>query len=182
MTRFFIVLAYCLLALVTLCACSKTAKNPASGSQSAPADAATATNTRISSQSVVKVTTQPVQLASNSSGEAVVRITIQPGYHINANPPSYPYLKATELELPASEGLSVAFIRYPKPVTAKFAFAEKPLDVYEGETELKVLLKAAKSSQPGDCSVTGILRIQACDDQVCYPPGSLDVVIPVKIT
>lgn len=180
MTRFFVALAYCLLTLFTLCACSQTANNPASGSQSTPADAAT--NPKISSVSVVKVTTQPVQLAGNGSGEAIVRITIQSGYHINANPPTYPYLKATELELPASEGVSVGFIKYPKPLTLKFAFAEKPLDVYEGETELKVLLKAAKSSKPGDRSVSGKLRIQACDDQVCYPPGSLDVVIPVRIT
>ena len=62
------------------------------------------------------------------------------------------------------------------------AFAEKPLDVYEGETELKVLLKAAKSSKPGNHSLAGKLRIQACDDQVCYPPGSLEVMIPVMIT
>ena len=180
MTRFFVALAYCFLALFTLCACSKTAQNPTSGSQSTPADAAT--STKISSVSVVNVTTQPIQLAANGSVEASVRIAIQSGYHINANPPTYPYLKATELELPASEGISVGFIKYPKPLTLKFAFAEKPLDVYEGEAELKVLLKADKSLKPGDRSVTGKLRIQACDDQVCYPPGSLDVAIPVKIT
>ena len=180
MSRFLVASAYCLLVLFTLSACSKTAKNFSSGSQSTATDAAT--STKISSVSVVKVAAQPVQLAGNSSGEAVVRITIQPGYHINANPPTYPYLKATELELPESDGVSVGFVKYPKPLTLKFAFAEKPLDVYEGETELKVLLKAAKSLKPGDRSVNGKLRIQACDDQVCYPPGSLDVVIPVKIT
>ena len=180
MTRIFLAVAFCLLALSPLCACSKSAQNrptesPATSSEST-------TSAKVSSESVVKVATQTVELPSNGSGEATLRITVQPGYHINANPPTYPYLKATELDLPTSDGVSVGFVKYPKPLTMKFSFAEKPLDVYEGEMELKVLLKAAKSSKPGDRSVIGKLRIQACDDQVCYPPGSLEVVIPVRIT
>ncbi len=180
MTQLMIALVYCGLALCTLSACSKTANTPASASQATPPESTA--KPKVSSQSVVKVTAQPVELPVNGSGEAVVRITIQPGYHINANPPTYAYLKATELELPASEGVSVGFIKYPKPITMKFSFAEKPLDVYEGETELRVLLKAANSSKQGNHSLAGKLRIQACDDQVCYPPGSLEVMIPVKIT
>lgn len=179
MTRCPIAFVYCVLAVVALSSCSKGAKTPAGQSQ---APASETTTPKISSESVVKVTAQPVEVPANASSEAVIRLTIQPGYHINANPPTYNYLKATELDLPASEGVWVAFIKYPKPLTKKFSFAEKPLDVYEAETELKVLLKAAKSSKQGDRSVTGKLRIQACDDQVCYPPGSLEVVIPVKIT
>lgn len=180
MTRLIVAGVYCVLALCTLSACSKTANTQGNESQATPRESTA--KPKISSQSVVKVTTQPVELPVNGSGEAIVRITIQPGYHINANPPTYAYLKATELELPESEGVSVGFIKYPKPITMKFSFAEKPLEVYEGETELKVLLKAAKSSKQGNHSVAGKLRIQACDDQVCYPPGSLEVMIPVRIT
>ena len=166
--------------LLALTACSRSnQKSP--GEFAAKSPGATQTG-KVSSVSVVKVTTQPVALPVNGSGEAVVRITIQPGYHINANPPTYSYLKATELELPESEGVSVGFIKYPKPITMKFSFAEKPLDVYEGEMELMVLLKAARSSKQGNHSLTGKLRIQACDDQVCYPPGLLEVMIPVTIT
>ncbi len=166
--------------LLALTACARSNQN-SPGELTVKPPAATQTG-KVSSESVVKVTTQPAKLSVNGSGEAIVRITIQPGFHINANPPTYSYLKATELELPASEGLSVGFIKYAKPITKKFAFAEKPLDVYEGETELRVFLKAAKSSKPGNHSVAGKLRIQACDDQVCYPPGSLEVMIPVMIT
>ncbi len=166
--------------LLALTACSRSNQN--SQGESAAKSAPTTQTGKVSSESVVKATTQPVKLLINGSGEAILHITIQPGYHINANPPTYAYLKATELELPASEGVSVGFIKYPKPITKKFSFAEKPLDVYEGEMELRVLLQAAKSSKPGNHSLTGKLRIQACDDQVCYPPGSLEVIIPVIIT
>ena len=38
------------------------------------------------------------------SAEVLVPIKIANGYHINANPPSFPYLKATELEVPTAHG------------------------------------------------------------------------------
>jgi DsbC/DsbD-like thiol-disulfide interchange protein len=111
---------------------------------------------------------------------APIRISIDPGYHINANPPTYPYLKATQLELRSAPGISVGRIIYPTPMTRKFAFAEKPLSVYEGETQLMVTVKTDKTVH-GTNNLAGILRVQACDDQVCYPPGVINVVIPVTI-
>jgi hypothetical protein len=65
-------------------------------------------------------------------------------------------------------------------MTRKFAFAEKPLSVYEGETQLMVTVKTDKTVH-GTNNLAGILRVQACDDQVCYPPGVINVVIPVTI-
>ncbi len=75
----------------------------------------------------------------------------------------------------------MAFTSYPDPITKKFSFAEKPLAVYEGETTLTVRLKADKSVQPGKQTLAGKLRVQACDDQVCYAPGVIDVTIPLTI-
>ncbi|PYS72411.1 MAG: hypothetical protein DMF69_07735 [Acidobacteria bacterium] len=70
---------------------------------------------------------------------------------------------------------------YPDPITKSFAFAEKPLAVYEGVTTLKVRLKAEKSAQAGSQNLSGTLQVQACDDQVCYAPGTLPVSIPLSI-
>jgi hypothetical protein len=106
---------------------------------------------------------------------------IQNGYHVNANPPTFPYLKATELEVSTGEGISLGFITYPNAIEKKFPFAEKALAVYEGETTVRAMLKADKTAKPGQRSLTARLRIQACDDQVCYAPGILPLVIPVNI-
>jgi len=129
----------------------------------------------------VKATPQKVEIPAGGSADTTLNLRIQNGYHVNANPPSYPYLKATELDIPSSSGISVGFISYPTPVTKKFSFAEGPLAVYEGETALKVRLKADKSAPPGTHNLAGKLRVQACDDQVCYPPGTIDIAIPVII-
>jgi DsbC/DsbD-like thiol-disulfide interchange protein len=136
---------------------------------------------RIASVNVVKVATEPAEIARGASAETLVKLKVQSGYHINANPPTFPYLKATELEIPPSEGVSVSSISYPAPLTKKFPFAEKPLAIYEGESQLKIELNADKSAKTGTLSLAGKLRVQACDDQVCYPPGTIELSIPLTV-
>ena len=129
----------------------------------------------------MKVTTPETTIAKGQSSDAVVRLRIDNGYHVNANPPTFPYLIPTQLEINAADGISVDFITYPDPQTKKFSFAEKPLAVYEGETDLKVRFKAAPSAQAGTRNLSATLRVQACDDQVCYAPGSIDLKLPVSV-
>src|ERR1051325_10394411 len=135
----------------------------------------------INSVDVVKAMPQETTLAPGESGDALVRLQIQNGYHVNANPPSQSYLKATEIELKPQEGFSVEFITYPDPLVRTFAFSETPLKVYEGETNLKVRLLANKTTTAGKHNLSATLRVQACDDKVCYAPGSLAVTVPVNV-
>jgi len=135
----------------------------------------------IASVDVVKATPQTITLAPGGSGDALVRLQITNGYHVNANPPSQPYLKPTEIEIPPAQGISVEFITYPDPLVRTFGFSETPLKVYEGETDLKVRLKADKSATPGARNLSAKLRVQACDDKVCYAPGALDLIVPVNV-
>jgi len=135
----------------------------------------------INSVDVVKVVTQEATLGAGESGETQVLIKITTGYHVNANPPSQPFLKPTELELKPADGISVESVTYPDPLLRTFAFADTPLKVYEGDTQLKVKLKADKKVAPGKHNLSAKLRVQACDEKVCYAPGALDVVLPVNI-
>jgi DsbC/DsbD-like thiol-disulfide interchange protein len=135
----------------------------------------------IRSTDVVKATPQQATLAAGESGDAVVAVQISKGYHVNANPATFTYLIATQLEIKPGDGISVEFMSYPNALTKKFPFAEKPLAVYEGETILKARLKADKSAKPGSHNLSAHLRVQACDDNVCYAPGTLDVTVPVNI-
>ena len=137
---------------------------------------------RINSVDVVKAVPREITLAKGESGDALVRLLITHGYHVNANPPSQSYLKATEIELKPQEGISVEFITYPDPVVRTFSFSEgTPLKVYEGETDVKLRLKADKTATPGKHNLSAKLRVQACDDKVCYAPGALDVIVPVNV-
>ena len=163
-----------LIPLLLLCllitACAKAPTNSAENEPPA-----------IKSVDVVKAMPQETTLAAGESGDALVRLQIQNGYHVNANPPSQSYLKATEIELKPQEGIAVEFITYPDPLIRTFAFSETPLKVYEGETNLKVRLFASKTTKPGKHNLSATLRVQACDEKVCYAPGALAVTVPVNV-
>jgi hypothetical protein len=135
----------------------------------------------VTSTGVVKATPLTTSLAKGESGEAIVRLKIDNGYHVNANPPSFSYLIATELDLTPPTGISVDFVTYPNGLSKKFSFSDQPLAVYEGETDIKVRLTAAKTAQPGEHNLSAKLRVQACDDQVCYAPGTTELTLPVTI-
>ena len=151
------------------------------GCSKTPPPSNTEQRREVTSVGVVKVTTPETSLASGQSGEAMVRLNIDNGYHVNANPPSFPYLIPTELQITSSDVVSVDFITYPDPLTKKFSFAEKPLAVYEGATDLKIRFTASKSAPAGTHNLSAKLRVQACDDQICYAPGSIDLQLPVSI-
>ena len=159
--------------LVLCCLGAACAKAPTNNTPAEPK--------HINSVDVVKATPQEVTIAAGESGEVPVTLQIVKGYHVNANPPSFSYLKATELKLTPAEGLSVESIAYPDPLMETFSFADKPLAVYEGQTILKARLKSDKTAKPGKHNLSGKLSVQACDDTVCYAPGALDVLVPVNI-
>ena len=162
------------LMLVAGAACSRPGPT---GSTASPAPE----TPRITSESLVKVTAEPMEVQAGQRNEAVVKITIQSGYHINANPASFEYLKATELDLPDTPELFVDYIYYPNPQVKKFSFSDQALRVYEGETQLKVMLNADKAAHKGARTLPAHLNVQACDDKVCYPPGSVNLSLPVTI-
>ena len=162
--------------LVLCCLGIACAKAPTNNIQNANEPAA------INSVDVVRANPEEVTIAAGESGEAVVRLRIVDGYHVNANPPTYPYLKPTELELTPADGIAVERITYPDPLTKSFSFSpDKPLAVYEGEVTLKARLTADKASKPGIHNLSAKLRVQACDDKVCYAPGAIDLVVPVNV-
>jgi hypothetical protein len=178
MNRLLPVPILCLTVTAAFSACAKGQKPNGQTAASSPTPAAVPKTT---SESVVKVAVQSVEIPAGGIADAMVRVTVQSGYHINSNPPTYPYLIATELDMADTDEISLHSVFYPKPLVKKFAFAEKPLHIYEGETPLSVALQAAPTANKGQHSIPAKLRIQACDEQVCYPPGSIDVVIPVLI-
>jgi hypothetical protein len=59
----------------------------------------------------------------------LVRLQIDQGYHVNANPASSEYLIPTSL---AFEGVALERIAYPPAAQLKPAFADDPIAVYEG--------------------------------------------------
>lgn len=121
-------------------------------------------------------------MSSGSSVEFSIPISIQPGYHVNANPATFDYLIATELTVDKSDGLTFGKPVYPAAEKKKFQFAEQPLAVYEGNIQIKLPFEVAPNAAKGKRSLALHVRVQACDEEKCFPPDTLQLthVIDVK--
>jgi len=159
--------------------CNRGSNGITSGTGGSPPSSATPGQVS-SSAEVVKITTDTLLASAGASSEAVVKLAITPGYHVNANPATYPYLIATEVKPGNSEGITAGAPTYPTAMKQKFEFAEEPLAVYEGNIEIKLPLKISATS-PGERTLPITVRIQACDTEKCFPPATINTKIPVEV-
>lgn len=173
---------FIIISLLLACAsCARLAPAPDANSSAAQTEQ-NANQTKMPPADVVRVNVPETVVAAGESAEASVHLQIASGYHINANPPSFPYLIATELQLENNKDVTADSPIYPQAVTKPFKFAEKPLAVYEGDAVIRVPLKVEnKKTEKGSKMVRAKLRVQACDQEACYPPRTIDTSIPVTV-
>jgi thioredoxin:protein disulfide reductase len=130
---------------------------------------------------VVRLNTQSPALSVGGSTDLKVMLTISPGFHVNANPATFSYLIATELTTGKADGIQVGTPVYPPAQKKKFQFAEEPLAVYQGEVPIKLNVSVNKNSSPGTRTLPITLRVQACDEEKCYPPATLNTTISLTV-
>lgn len=63
-----------------------------------------------------------------------------------------------------------------------FNFAGEPLDVYDGEVPIFLNIQTSDTLKPGRYNLEGRTRVQACNDEVCLAPSTIDISIPVEVT
>ena len=171
-----ILFALCLLTLFFLASCANGIHSKTGGGSLS----ASPTQAEISSsEQVVRVTLSPVTIPQNGSAEAIVTLSISPGFHVNANPATFPYLIATEVKADKIEGITVGPPSYPAAEKRKFKFAEQPLAVYQGEVRVRLSLRTEKNAAAGPRSLPITVRIQACDEEQCFPPATVKATIAV---
>ena len=145
---------------------------------SAPtAPSASGTPSQISSSAeVVKVF---AHFVPSSETPGSVELVIAPGFHVNANPATFPYLIATEVQPGQLDGVTVSDkIKYPPGVLKKFQFADQPLSVYEGHVNIPIPFKITKPATTQRLLPIKV-RVQACDEEKCFPPATLNASLPV---
>ena len=145
---------------------------------SAPTQLQATPSTASSTAEVVKVFSHFIP--KSPSATANVELEITPGFHVNANPATFPYLIATEVQPGKVEGITVGKIEYPAGVAKKFEFADQPLSVYEGKVTIPIPFSVAPDAK-GQRMLPLKLRVQACDNEKCLPPATLDSAIAINI-
>jgi len=135
------------------------------------------------SAKVVKVTSgeSVYKVKRGGSVQVAVVLDVDEGYHINSNRPAEKYLIATALKIERTAGLTTTPVIYPKAKLQRFEFSQKPLSVFEGKAVLKLTARALASLATGSQALKGKLTVQACNNQQCLRPQTIDVSIPLQV-
>lgn len=108
-------------------------------------------------------------------------IDIPSGYHINSNRPLETYLIATSVKVEPENGLRAGAVSYPRPLLKTFRFSKKQLSVYEGQVRLKFNVTVPANFADGSAKVKARVRLQSCNDEVCFPPKNHDVSLKIDV-
>jgi len=105
---------------------------------------------------------------------------LKSGYHVNSNTPSESYL--IPLRLTWEPGpLQAVEVIFPKPHMEKYEFSPNPLSVFTGDFELTTKFKVAANAVTGPGMALGKLRYQACNNNSCLPPKTVEIKLPVVV-
>ncbi|MDE3200153.1 MAG: disulfide bond formation protein DsbC [Acidobacteriota bacterium] len=119
---------------------------------------------------------EQVTLPAGKASAVSLHFKVAPNFHINSHTPHDQFLIPTELKIPASSGVRLEKASYP-PGHA-FSLPVDPttkLSVYSGEFSIETHLVAER----GNHLIQATLRYQACDNNACMPPKTINVPIDV---
>jgi hypothetical protein len=63
----------------------------------------------------------------------------------------------------------------------RFKFSKDQLAVYEGRAVMRFNITIPVNYEPGVTELRARLRFQSCTDEVCFPPATREVKLPIGI-
>lgn len=124
---------------------------------------------------------EQVSIPAGKASTVTLHFRVAEGLHINSHTPSDEFLIPTDFSIPDGEGPGGVGVRlgaatYPAGTIISLAFDPKTkLSVYTGE----FIIQARIVATPGNHFVQAKLHYQACDQNQCMPPKTIDVPIDV---
>lgn len=115
------------------------------------------------------------------SAQAVVVMDIPSGFHVHSNRPLEKFLIATQLQVEAPKGVKVGAVVYPRALLRNLKFSKSKVAVYEGRTPMRFNVTVPASFGSDSVELKARLRYQSCNDEVCFPPQTREITIPVKV-
>lgn len=102
-----------------------------------------------------------------------VELTINPQWHINANPSKPDFLVPTELKVTSRQKIRLTRVKYPAHELLSFQGADMPYHVYSGKILIYGLLEtdAAETAAAGELEIR--IRFQACNETTCIAPDEV---------
>ena len=118
-------------------------------------------------------------------GQAVkgtLTLVLPEGLHGYQNPPADEFENPIKLAV-VEKGFRLSKVDYPKGTEMKVAGADKPTMIYEGKVEIPFTVVATKPFPKNSVvNVNFKVEYQLCSMVNCWPPESLIVKAPLKVT
>ena len=119
--------------------------------------------------------------AVGSPIRAALQVRIPDRFHVQSDAPRDPTLIPTVLTIDAPGGVTVGEVVFPSATEFDQVGQAQPLLVFEHEFTIGVRFDVSATAPTGPMRVPGRLRYQACDDRLCYPPVTADVLWELNI-
>jgi hypothetical protein len=127
---------------------------------------------------VVAVT--PTETLTAHRGSTVAQkltVTVKPGYHVNSDKPKDEYIIPLKLTW-AGGPLDAKITVYPK--AEEIQVNGQALTVFTGTFPIQTEFQVGPNATPGTVTMNGKLKYQACNNEMCLRPMTLD--IPLQVT
>jgi len=155
----------------------------APGSSSVPVPAAR-TGLASSSDKVRLKVVEGNKALADDTGEILLTLDIQPGWHVNANPASMEFLIPTVASSSVNGELLEIQTRYPRGRVSDITLGDIALEVYDDDANIRLLpdeKQIAMLKEAGKLDMT--VRVQACSDEgVCLAPADLPLTLNLNDT
>jgi len=124
--------------------------------------------------------TPPEQLVVKRGATITQKLNIEvaPGFHVNSDKPKDEFLIPLKLTWPIGP-LQAKSITYPQPEEIKVG--PDNLVVFTGKFQIQTEFHVPDQAPTGPASMSGKLRYQACNNQMCFRPASVDFTVPIVI-
>jgi hypothetical protein len=135
----------------------------------------------IKTEAVQYLFPEQMSVPAGKLSPVILHFRVAQGLHINSHTPSDKFLIPTDFSIPDGmrpdgTGVRLNAVAYPLGTTISLAFdPSTKLSVYTGEFAIQARIEAT----PGNHLVQGKLHYQACDQNQCMPPKTIDVPIDV---
>ena len=110
-----------------------------------------------------------------------VHLSIDAGWHVQANPPSDEMFIATSLTLEPKADLAPGTVHYPEGTKLDAPALGGTLLVFNDGVVFGAEVRVAPDAAPGDRVLQGKVTFQACDDHTCLFPKSVALTFPIRV-
>ncbi len=123
---------------------------------------------------------EPKPLIVKRGSPAIENLQVQvlSGFHVNSDHPKDEFL--IPLKLTWQQGpLEAKAISFPQPEEVQVG--EQSLRVFTGTFNIRTEFIAPKDAPVGSSVISGKIRYQACSNQMCFRPATIEFKLPVTI-